>query len=651
MTWRKIDDSKLTAIANGFRSSRGTSETYTLDQMATLAAEKAEMDELLPASEFPSYMRGAVLTLADKIHAVQTDGSITFLAMSDNHHYGKQGVDGGSANDDGEQTNKSNLHAAMAAKALTCMVPFDFMAHLGDASWGHKTTPSTVLQSQIKDMFDMLHEADGGFPCFRAIGNHDTGIYYHNQQIADGETGVFTESGEYLYNTFTALAMSDNTVFGGVENGGYCYRDFPEKKLRVFLLNTSESLVKSQTDYATLGSQRKWFANALVNLNSKSDAANWQWILLSHYPADLGETLPLSSVIKAYVEGTSISISVEDGTSSTVSFAGKNAAKLIAQFHGHIHNFLTSKLYSRVNGNLVQYDAWRVAIANGQYKRENYYNVFAGIDFSEPTDYLKTADSVQETSFVVNVIRPDEQKIYSFCYGAGYDRVIGYAATVYYSVSTSLTNVTLTGGAISVEKGQPYTATLSITDGYEMSNVKITMGGSDITSSVYTASTGVISISAVTDNVVVTASAVLVPRYTNQIPISTDVDGSVYNGKGYSTGTLSSSGAVNADEYYSVTGFIPCKSGDVLHFSGVNNDNATSYCRISLYTSAKVHIATINGGSSKPYYATKEYDANGIIKKLTVMAGDGNTAYVRIAAKGATGINANSVITRNEDIV
>ena len=31
---------KLTAIANGFRTSRGTEQKYTLDEMAVLAAEK-----------------------------------------------------------------------------------------------------------------------------------------------------------------------------------------------------------------------------------------------------------------------------------------------------------------------------------------------------------------------------------------------------------------------------------------------------------------------------------------------------------------------------------------------------------------------------------------------------------------------------------
>lgn len=33
---------KLTAIADGFRTSRGTEQKYTLDEMAVLAAEKVE---------------------------------------------------------------------------------------------------------------------------------------------------------------------------------------------------------------------------------------------------------------------------------------------------------------------------------------------------------------------------------------------------------------------------------------------------------------------------------------------------------------------------------------------------------------------------------------------------------------------------------
>ena len=51
---------KLTAIADGFRTSRGTEQKYTLDEMAVLAAEKVGGGEdynwlHLNTTEFPAF--------------------------------------------------------------------------------------------------------------------------------------------------------------------------------------------------------------------------------------------------------------------------------------------------------------------------------------------------------------------------------------------------------------------------------------------------------------------------------------------------------------------------------------------------------------------------------------------------------------------
>lgn len=51
---------KLTAIADGFRTSRGTEQKYTLDEMAVLAAEKVGGGEdfgwmHLNTTEFPTF--------------------------------------------------------------------------------------------------------------------------------------------------------------------------------------------------------------------------------------------------------------------------------------------------------------------------------------------------------------------------------------------------------------------------------------------------------------------------------------------------------------------------------------------------------------------------------------------------------------------
>jgi hypothetical protein len=293
-----------------------------------------------------------------------------------------------------------------------------------------------MLKSQIKDFLKYFREARIDTPAFLAIGNHDAGIYYHNA-INDGN--IYTLNGDYLYQNFTGRSASKDTVFGDPANGGYCYRDFNDKKLRVFLLNTSEKLIKAQKDQATYGAQRVWLANALLDLNAKADATEWGFIILCHYPADYGGNMPLSELLKAYVEGTNFTIKdpvndyyAGDATNQAVNFVGQNKAKFIAQFHGHVHNFKTSKLYSYASGSGVQYNAYRICIPNVQFDRENYYNTvgsYTDIDFGENVTYAKTANTANGTSFVINIINPSEEKIYSLCYGAGRDRTIGYGNT------------------------------------------------------------------------------------------------------------------------------------------------------------------------------------------------------------------------------
>ena len=392
-----VDKAKLeaaiTATADAIRAKSGDSSlipwdtsTGFADAVAGLTAGGAA--EIIAHADIPDYVKAEALRVAQKVQSVRMDDSIVFLAMSDNHHYGAQADAVQYPDANGIQTDESNLHAAMAAKILAYALNFDFMAQLGDVTFGNAQTTSALLQSQADELLSFLREAHEGVPCFHCIGNHDTGIYYHNAMIDAGSTGVYTESAEWLYNNFTALSASDDTVFGGVANGGYCYRDFPDKKLRVFLLNTSEALIVDQSDRATLGSQREWLADALVSLGSKTDAARWSFIILSHYPADYGGTMPLSELLRAYVEGSSITIALESGTNTTVSFSGKNAPRMIAQFHGHVHNFLTSKLYSYASGSGVQYDAWRICIPNGQFNRENYYTTvgsYTATSFAQAT--------------------------------------------------------------------------------------------------------------------------------------------------------------------------------------------------------------------------------------------------------------------------
>lgn len=79
--------------------------------------------------------------------------------------------------------------------------------------------------------------------------------------------------------------------------------------------------------------------------------------------------------------------------------------------------------------------------------------------------------------------------------------------TVYYIVSNSLTNVTSNNANTSVLENSSYIATLTADTGYAIDSVTVTMGDSDVTSTVY--ADGVITIASVTGNITITASAVI----------------------------------------------------------------------------------------------------------------------------------------------
>lgn len=73
------------------------------------------------------------------------------------------------------------------------------------------------------------------------------------------------------------------------------------------------------------------------------------------------------------------------------------------------------------------------------------------------------------------------------------------------SVTNNLTNCTNSNSVTEVGKGESYSATISAKDGYALSSIVVTMGGTDITSTAV--SGGVISIASVTGNIVITAIA------------------------------------------------------------------------------------------------------------------------------------------------
>lgn len=78
--------------------------------------------------------------------------------------------------------------------------------------------------------------------------------------------------------------------------------------------------------------------------------------------------------------------------------------------------------------------------------------------------------------------------------------------TVRYTITNNLTNAATSNSSGSIEKDDSYIANISASDGYTISNVVVTMGGEDVTESVY--ANGSIFIESVTGDIVITVVSV-----------------------------------------------------------------------------------------------------------------------------------------------
>lgn len=155
----------------------------------------------------------------------------------------------------------------------------------------------------------------------------------------------------------------------------------------------------------------------------------------------------------------------------------------------------------------------------------------------------------------------------------------------------------------------------------------------------------------------------------NQVPISTDTDGSIYNGVGYKDNVrLSSSGGVSSSAQNGsvTTGFIPFPDGDktVIRMKGVIWKNvydvvASGHYYINFYDSNKKFLVYLSVGEHENYthVVTITRDANGVETVLwSETYGDTNSLlnnvrnkakYIRINAYGK---GADMIVTINEEI-
>lgn len=420
MTKKLYPEESVSDIAAAIREKNGSSTTYNVSEMGDAIRAiptSSTSGDRIKHGDIPDYIKDAALALAKKVKEKQTPGTITFISMSDAHQ-----------SETAANVETGNLHAGMAAKILAYALPnIDFCCYLGDYTEGSSTTTLAEGRRHFSEINADIDEAFEGIPQFRTLGNHDSLQYSKDQNGA-------VLSVDELHSL---CGSYNKEVTYGNEMQGYCWRDFEAKKLRVICLNTSENTEKEYVSDA----QKKWLAYSLLSVGRKT---GWSIIILSHHPLDWGNVCQLSNIINMYHTGGSISIGGQ-----TIDFAGENKATILAAVHGHVHCFKAARL-NKIEGNVgTEYDVWRIATPNMCFNRNNEYGSntgpeYYGIEFGESTTYNKTSGGANDTAFVVNVINPAQQKIYSFCYGAGYDR----------EIFTGVQTIAVTGITLNASSGE-----------------------------------------------------------------------------------------------------------------------------------------------------------------------------------------------------
>lgn len=531
----------------------------------------------------PSYLSEQVEKMLLKVSDYQNDNSVVLLAASDAHFK------------TGDSNSETGLkHMSQAMKLIRERYPVDFAAYLGDMASTSSDKDIDEAKTEIMKVNAALYPAFQNLSSFVCHGSDDYLLksYYRNG-------GCINQTD--IRNLITANNKDIPEGCGNRERG-YFYRDIDEKKIRVICLNTSDTsdvLLEANTETAVMSAaQLQWLCESL-DLSDKSDSYKWGIVLLGHHPLDMLDKYPLAiRIIEAYQSGTSINVMTQQGENIAYDFSGKNSASLLAQLHGHLHNYRVSFI---TEGNIPL-----VCIPNASFYNNNFYSSDSytqeeNLAYSEAAPYNKKVSTATDTAFCIIVIDKDTGKINAVHYGAGVDR-------------------TIEDGIVTEDSSS------NLPDPGEGENPG--EGGTDVEEP---------------DDYVGT--------YTNLVPTSKTLSGAPHGGgKGYTENyKLNLFGQVTKGSGYVYTGFIPVEYDDVIRFYGGNYNGAVGNY-ILTYDSDHTLMWIINLTGNSDAASGIFYYNSGVIEFYPSMVKTGNIddiAYVRFSTIGK---GADLIITRNERI-
>ena len=209
-------------------------------------------------------MTGYLGDWSEKLNTVNqaSKGKFTFLVQTDTHHY-----------DTTVHENGKNV------AAFSNFVSLDFAAHLGDIIRGYSQDEIDNPENMLNCMNDMVSRYTTGAKCpvFMTVGNHDTNKMWCDKW-AD-HTAQFTPELQKSV-VYDVLKQHNGDKMNIDEDGSYYYIDFPEDKIRVVMLNTSNGIYDG-TKYSNLftisDKQAEWFKTEAIN-------TEYSLIVMSHVP-------------------------------------------------------------------------------------------------------------------------------------------------------------------------------------------------------------------------------------------------------------------------------------------------------------------------------------------------------------------------------
>lgn len=300
-----------------------------------------------------------------------------------------------------------------------------FVVNGGDFVSGLPTATEDI--NNMSQMYAAHKRGIGTKDLFMCQGNHD-GTWQkwnstsHQCKAKDVVTDK-TWTNMFLKNIDGAVYDAANPL------GGYLYKDYEDRKVRVIILNTCDICVYDNDGYlkynamydnAIRQQQLDWLVNYALDFSDKGeDRTNWGIIVFTHFGVDVdndwfphGATL-VENVLQAFRTGSSIvqtegTVGSDFYLSVNHDFSTQGAMNYIAYIHGHTHT-------DRVLFNSgVPHIA--TASANGVYDSE-----------TPPVGGTCPARTAGTLSyFCWDTMQYDKQnaKMIAYRFGAGADRII-----------------------------------------------------------------------------------------------------------------------------------------------------------------------------------------------------------------------------------